>query len=84
MPPFSTLYGYPLPHIMEWQDLDIKAQGLKEWMQDQQEMNRIIWEHLMEAQNQAKQFANARRTGRSFEVQDWILLKLQPQRQSSM
>ncbi|KAL8167302.1 hypothetical protein V2J09_008801 [Rumex salicifolius] len=41
-------------------------------------------ENLCKVQSRMKQFANAHRSEREFQVGDWVNLKLQPYRQSSM
>ncbi|XP_071932996.1 uncharacterized protein [Coffea arabica] len=44
----------------------------------------LFRENLLQAQNRIKQLADRNRTERSFEVGDWVYLKLQPYRQTSI
>lgn len=43
----------------------------------------VLKHNLHKAQNRMKQMADQRRSERSFDVGDWVYLKLQPYRQST-
>lgn len=47
-------------------------------------MSKLIKANLVAAQNRMKQCADKKRSKRQFEVGDWVYLKLQPYRQSSL
>ncbi|XP_071917102.1 uncharacterized protein [Coffea arabica] len=53
-------------------------------LQVRAQMLHRIKEHLHQAQNRMKTFANKHKTKRQFEVHDWVFLKLQPYRQQSI
>lgn len=44
----------------------------------------MIRDNLLKTQNKMKKFANKKRSKREFQMKDWIYLKLQSYRQSSL
>lgn len=84
MTPFKALYGYdpPLPsfELVAQSKLNSVDQALKE----RQLLNRILQDNLSKAQNRMKLYADSRRSERTFEAREWVFLKLQPYRQSSV
>jgi len=84
MTPFKALYGY---EALDYADLafgDSRAPKAKDWIQDSQDIMKILKENLQTAQNQQKMYADRHRIERSFEVGDFVYLRLQPYRQSSL
>ena len=84
MTPFKALYGY---EALDYADLafgDSRAPKAKDWIQDSQDILKILKENLQTAQNQQKLYANKHRIEQSFEVGDLVYLRLQPYRQSSL
>ena len=82
--PFEALYGYKplsLP-IGPYHDTIIPA--AHNMLQTRAQMLQRIKEHLHQAQNRMKLFADKHRTEREFEVGDWVFLKLQPYRQQTV
>lgn len=53
-------------------------------LQKREEMITLLKHHMARAQNRMKQLADARRSDRSFEIGDWVWLKFQPYRQSTL
>lgn len=47
-------------------------------------MRRLLHFHLKRAQERMIQLANKKRSDRSFEIRDWVYLRLQPYRQHSL
>jgi hypothetical protein len=47
-------------------------------------MTNVLRQHLHRANNRMKHFADGKRTDRSFQVGDWVYLRLQPYIQSSL
>ena len=84
MTPFKALYGY---EALDYADLafgDSRAPNAKDWIQDSQDILKILKENLQTAQNQQKLYADKHRIEWSFEVGDLVYLRLQPYRQSSL
>lgn len=55
-----------------------------DFMKERLQFIKIIKEQLTEAQARMKWFADKHRTEKEFFVGDWVYLKLQPYRQSSI
>lgn len=55
-----------------------------QWGSTRKATLRLLKEHLTQVQNRMKQQADQHRPERHFEVGDWIFLKLQPYKQSSL
>lgn len=53
-------------------------------LQKRQHWNNLLRENLQVAQKRMRQQANKKRSERTFEAGDWVHLKLQPYRQSSL
>ena len=53
-------------------------------MKDRQMMDGILKKNLQEAQDRMKFYADQNRSERTFNVRDWVYLRLQPYRQMSM
>lgn len=82
--PYEILYGKPppihRPYLLGTSPVDVVDRSL--W--DREAMLQCLKENLSKAQNRMKVQADKRRSERSFEVGDWVYLKLQPYRQSSV
>ncbi|XP_071905639.1 uncharacterized protein [Coffea arabica] len=83
MTPFQALYGYP-PSQLGINALETPVAAVEQWLGDRRKWNELLKENLIKAQNRIKQFANKNRSERSFQVGDWVYLKLQPYRQTSV
>ena len=84
MTPFEALYGYkpiPLP-LGPHHDTIIPAAS--QLLQERLRISSSIKDHLAKAQQRMKHFADQKRTERTFEVGDWVFLKLQPYRQQTV
>jgi hypothetical protein len=57
---------------------------VEDHIEHQQQVIQILKDKLTMAQNRMKQQENQHRSGRSFEVGDWVFLKLQPYKQMSL
>lgn len=58
--------------------------SLSEFLSQRQSMTQLLKENLQVAQARMKQQADKKRTERAFEVGDWVFLKLEPYRQTSL
>lgn len=55
-----------------------------QWLKERQIMAKVLQANLKKAQNRMKFFADKHRTDRELEVGDWIYLKLQPYKQTTV
>nr|XP_027071578.1 uncharacterized protein LOC113696351 [Coffea arabica] len=83
MTPFQALYGYK-PSQLTLSPTQTLAAAVKDWTRERVDWNTLLKENLLQAQNRMKQLADKRRTDRNFEEGDWVYLKLQPYRQTSV
>ena len=81
---FKALYGYEALNFADLVFGDNRAPKAKDWVQDGQDILKVLKENLQAAQNQHKLYADRNRVERSFEVGDLVYLRLQPYRQSSL
>jgi hypothetical protein len=84
MTPFMTLYGYHPPSITSSLKEKSKVQVVEDHIENQQQVLQILKDNLTMAQNHMKQQADQHRSERSFEVGDWVFLRLQPYKQMSL
>jgi hypothetical protein len=78
MTPFMALYGYHPPSITSSLKQKSKVQAVEDHIEHQQQVLQILKDNLSMAQNHMKQQANQHCSERSFEVGDWVFLRLQP------
>jgi hypothetical protein len=84
MTPFMALYGYHPPSITSSLRDQSKVQVVEEHIKHQQQVLQLIKDNLNLAQNRMKEQAYQHRSERSFEVGDWVFLRLQPYKKVSM
>ena len=84
MSPFEALYGMKPPQL----DLGVyshsKVATVADHLQERERIEGLLKKNLEEAKNRMKVYADRRRTERAFEVGDWVYLRLQSYRQSSV
>jgi hypothetical protein len=78
MTPFMALYGYHPPSITSSLKEKSKVQAVEDHIENQQHILQILKDNLTMAHNHMKQQADQHRSERSFEVGDWVFLRLQP------
>ncbi|RWR88624.1 transposon Tf2-1 polyprotein [Cinnamomum micranthum f. kanehirae] len=84
MTPFEALYGRHPPSITSYtEDATAVAQLDSDW-RSRDHILRRLKEHLVAAQARMKVQSDKHRTERTFEVGDWVFLRLQPYRQASL
>jgi ribosomal protein L21E len=85
--PFEVLYGYKPKHF-GIQDLSLQDSttipDLQTWFKDKDDMQRLIQQNLLRAQQRMKSQADKKRVERQFAVGDQVYLKLQPYVQTSL
>jgi hypothetical protein len=84
MSPFESLYGYPTPSISYFLQDHSKVEEIESHMEKTKETLTILKENLQMAQNRMKQQADQHRSERQFEEGDWVFLRLQPYKQSTL
>ncbi|GKA15839.1 reverse transcriptase [Tanacetum coccineum] len=85
MSPFKALYGItPRQFNLPDDEEGTSVAAVGEFFTKRNILNKILKEALTHAQNRYKMYADKNRTEREFDVGDWVYLKLQPYRQSSV
>jgi hypothetical protein len=84
MSPFRALYGYDAPSFVYLVFGESKAPKAKYWLQESQDILRVLRENLQVAQNQQKMYADRHWVEHNFEVGDLVFLRLHPYQQSSL
>jgi hypothetical protein len=84
MTPFKALYCYEPPHLPMGTIPNCRVQAVKELLKERQIAVLHLKEHLNKAQEKLKMFADKKRQERYFKAGDWVYLKLQPYKQTSV
>ena len=74
MTPFKALYDYEPLNFADLVFEDSRAPKAKDWVQDSQDILKVLKENLQTAQNQQKLYGDRHRVERSFEVGDLVYL----------
>lgn len=82
--PFELVYGKAPRHFGITADDTIQSEDLWQWLDQRQVVLDSVQQHLLRAQQRMKAQADKHRTERSFEVGEFVFLKLQPYLQSSV
>lgn len=82
--PFQALYGHPPRHFGISVNDACVVSDLKQWLHERNTMLEHIQQNLARAQQRMKSQADKHRVERSFEVGDWVYVKLQPHIQQSV
>lgn len=81
MSPFQALYGHTPPSLAAYVPGSSKIATLDELLSQSAEISKILKFNLNRARNRMVQQANLKRSDKTFEVGDWVYLKIQPYRQ---
>ena len=73
-----ALYGYHPPSITSFLRENSKVQAVEDHIENLQEFLQLLKDNLNLAQNRMKHQAYQHRNERSFDVGDWVFLRLQP------
>ena len=84
MSPFKALYGYDESNFIDHIFCDSRAPKAKDWIEESQEILKVLKDNLQVAQNQQKQYASQHRVERHFQVNDLVYLRLQPYKQTTI
>uniref|UniRef100_A0A2N9HKA3 RNA-directed DNA polymerase n=1 Tax=Fagus sylvatica TaxID=28930 RepID=A0A2N9HKA3_FAGSY len=83
MTPFEALYGYEPPTVMDYIPGTTKVAAVDDYLHQQQGIIGLLKENLLSTQSRMKSQADKHRLERSFQVGEWVFLRLQPFRQKS-
>ncbi|CAH9088564.1 unnamed protein product [Cuscuta europaea] len=81
--PFKALHGYDAPQLSTGPYLDSTNSLAARNVQERQQMLQDLKEHMTQAQERMKKYADSKRSERTFEVGDWVFLKIQPFKQGN-
>ncbi|KAA8529851.1 hypothetical protein F0562_034380 [Nyssa sinensis] len=84
MTPFEAVYGMPPPSLLAYVSGTARVKAVDEYLQDHDAILRELQHNLQLAQERMKCQTNQHRREVSFEVGDYVYLKLQPYRQTSV
>ena len=78
-----ALYGYHPPSITSSLRENYKVKRVEDHIKHTKKVLQLLKDNLNLAQNRMKQQADQHRSERSFDVGDWVFLRLQPYKQMS-
>ncbi|KAG6658985.1 hypothetical protein CIPAW_03G001100 [Carya illinoinensis] len=76
-------YGYPPPTLLAYIP-STTAKAVEQQLKSIDPILSLLKENLQKAQHRIKLFADRKRIERSFEVGDWVFLRLQPYKQKAV
>jgi len=79
-----ALYGYHPPSIISYLRENSKIQAVEHHIKNQQQVLKLLKDNLTLAHNRMKQEEDQHRCERSFDVGEWVFLRLQPYKQMSL
>lgn len=82
--PFEALYGYPPPKLLSYVSGTTANAAVDTQLKSRDQIIHLLKENLTKAQSRMKTYADKLRTERSFDVGEWVYLRLQPYRQKSI
>jgi hypothetical protein len=84
MTPFEAVYGIPPPNLLTYIPGTYRVQAVDEYLRDRDTILHDLCHNLQMAQNRMKCQADQHRREVTFNVGDYVYLKLQPYRQTSV
>ena len=84
MTPFQAVYGRPSPILFRGETYPSKVEEVRSLIASRDEILAELKENLTLAQQRMKLFADRHRREVSYELGDWVFLKLQPYRMKSL
>lgn len=84
MTPFEAVYGQLSPQHLPYLPGETKVDVVARSLEEREKMILLLKFHLMRAQHRMKQVADEHRMERSFNIGDFVFVKLQPYRQQSV
>ena len=77
MTPFQALYGIPPPIHIPYLPGDSPIAVVDQMLREKEEMLKVLKFQLLKSQARMKSQADRHRSERSFQIGDWVFLKLQ-------
>lgn len=84
MTPFKIVYGRDPPPLLRHTSSEDTLVDVHKLLAQRDEVLTILKQNLAKAQTRMKHYADLKRSEQSFQVGDWVLVKLQPYRQHSV
>ncbi|XP_075086342.1 uncharacterized protein LOC142169045 [Nicotiana tabacum] len=84
MTPYEVVYGQKPPPLLPYQPFDSHIDVIDRSLQEREAILRSLKAHLEKAQHIMKVQADKSRIDRSYQVSDWVFIKLQPYRKLSL
>lgn len=81
MTPFEALYGYPPPIHVPYISGTTTDVEVDKQLRDKDNMLKLLRFHLHRSHHRMVQLANRKTFDRSFQIGDWVFVKLHPYRQ---
>ncbi|GJZ37164.1 transposon ty3-G gag-pol polyprotein [Tanacetum coccineum] len=82
--PFQVVYGRLPPRVLPYIPGTTKVDAVGGYLQDRDELLKTLRHNLLEARNRMKMYADQHRREVQFQVGDYVYIKLQPYRQTSV
>ena len=82
--PFEALYGTPPPRLLDHVPGTSKVEAFDSHLRSWKQILSFLKQTLMLAQQIMKRQTDKHRSSRSFQIGDWVYLRLQPYKQQSM
>lgn len=82
--PYKIVYGQLPPIHLPYLPGESEVQVVSKCLEDREKMILLLKFHLVCAQHRMKQEADKHKSEKSFEIGDWVFVKLQPYRQQSL
>ncbi|PNY17867.1 hypothetical protein L195_g014621, partial [Trifolium pratense] len=82
--PYEVVYGRAPPVITRWVHGETRVDAVQKELVDRDEALRQLRQQLHRAQDRMKQLSDKKRCDRSFEIGEWVFVKLRAHRQQSV
>jgi hypothetical protein len=82
--PYEIVYGRKPPVITRWIQGETRVEAVQKELLDRDEALRQLRAQLLRAQDRMKHQADKKRCDRSFEIGEWVFVKLRAHRQQSV